>query len=118
MGHLDYRTSFVDCICGFLECGKNDVAASVLSSAAKVNPLTSRILPDIRIMLRLSLQFEEQLRNSEDDSDDIHEQAKARAVVLYYCSRMLAVRHVRLESADAGISNSLIPYYYRTNWPC
>ncbi|KAL5495788.1 SPO22_1 [Sanghuangporus weigelae] len=51
------------------ESGKNDIAASVLSSAAK---------------------FEEQLRNSEDDGDGTHEQAKARAVVLYYCSRMLA----------------------------
>ncbi|KAL5518460.1 SPO22 [Sanghuangporus vaninii] len=51
------------------ESGKNDIAASVLSSAAK---------------------FEEQLRNSEGDGDGIHEQAKARAVVLYYCSRMLA----------------------------
>ncbi|KAL5534754.1 hypothetical protein ACEPAG_1218 [Sanghuangporus baumii] len=51
------------------ESGKNDIAASVLSSAAK---------------------FEEQLRNSEDDGDGTHEQAKARVVVLYYCSRMLA----------------------------
>ncbi|KAL5476400.1 SPO22_3 [Sanghuangporus weigelae] len=51
------------------ESGRNDLAASVLSSAAK---------------------FEEQLRNSEDDGDGTHEQAKARAVVLYYCSRMLA----------------------------
>ncbi|OCB89780.1 hypothetical protein A7U60_g3040 [Sanghuangporus baumii] len=68
MLHLDCRIRFVGHI-DFSESGKNDVAASVLSSAAK---------------------FEEQLRNSEDDGDGIHEQAKARAVVLYYCSRMLA----------------------------
>ncbi|KAH8111444.1 meiosis protein SPO22/ZIP4 like-domain-containing protein [Phellopilus nigrolimitatus] len=49
------------------DSGRNDIAASVLGCAAK---------------------FEEQLRNSED-ATNTHDQAKARAVVLYYCSRML-----------------------------
>ncbi|KAI5118182.1 hypothetical protein M0805_004995 [Coniferiporia weirii] len=50
------------------ECGKNDVAASVLGNAAK---------------------FEEQLRNTEDITICAYDQAKARATVLYYHSRML-----------------------------
>ena len=37
------------------------------------------------------MQFEEQLRDSGDVSDGTHDQAKARASIVYYCSRMVTV---------------------------
>jgi len=55
------------------ECGRGDAAMSVLGCAAK---------------------FEEQLRNSDDRSNDTNERTKTRAVVHYFSSRMLAVRVV------------------------
>ena len=74
------------------ECGRNDVAGSVLSSAAKVNV---PVIPNFLLhALTLSIQFEEQLRNSEDATDGTHNQAKARATVAYYCSRMVTVSMV------------------------
>ncbi|KAH9947352.1 meiosis protein SPO22/ZIP4 like-domain-containing protein [Amylocystis lapponica] len=54
---------------GLSEIGSNDLAASVLGSAAK---------------------YEEALRNAEDPQR-LHAQAKARTTVLYYSSRMEAV---------------------------
>lgn len=42
--------------------------------------------------LMVYVQFEEQLRNTDDSTSGPQEQAKARAVMLYYCSRMLTVR--------------------------
>jgi len=51
------------------DCGRGDAAMSVLGCAAK---------------------FEEQLRNSDDRSNDAKEPTKARAIVHYFCSRMLA----------------------------
>lgn len=39
----------------------------------------------------ISIKFEEQLRNSADASDGTYDQAKARATVAYYCSRMIIV---------------------------
>ncbi|TDL22344.1 hypothetical protein BD410DRAFT_821261 [Rickenella mellea] len=51
------------------ETGSNNVAASVLGCAAK---------------------FEELLRSSDGDEEGIHDQAKARAIILYYCCRMQA----------------------------
>ena len=53
----------------------------------------------------MSFQFEEQLRNAEDVNDSVHDQAKARAVVLYYCSRMFTVcRICRSIAKQAALS--------------
>ncbi|EJD04521.1 uncharacterized protein FOMMEDRAFT_146421 [Fomitiporia mediterranea MF3/22] len=61
------------------ESGRNDVAGSVLGSAAKASFSCAGIF-----------QFEEQLQNAEDVDNGAHDQTRARAVILYYCSRMLA----------------------------
>ena len=87
-------------LCGDTETGRNDVAASVLGCAAAVR--THRGTQQGRRFVGaestdLGFQFEEQLRNVEDDSNGAHDQAKARAVVLYFCSRMLTVRPSTLE---------------------
>lgn len=84
-GKLHASDSATDCERG-TEIGNNDRAAGVLTSAAKVqtNFFFSRT---VRLK---SDQFEELLRNA-DDPEGLHRQAKARATVVYYSSRMEAV---------------------------
>lgn len=51
------------------------------------------------------LQFEESLRNV-DDSQGLHQQAKARATIVYYSSRMEAVSDLNRGTAlfaDLGV---------------
>ena len=47
------------------------------------------------------LQFEESLRNV-DDSQGLHQQAKARATIVYYSSRMEAVSDLNRGTALFG----------------
>ena len=81
----------------------------MLTSAAKVCKYvltTATCLP-----LLSPVQFEEMLRNA-DDADGIHRQAKACATIVYFSSRMEAVRapspwyllgHADLEQICAGM---------------
>lgn len=55
------------------------------------------------------MQYEEQLRNSDDDPHGEQDQVKAKAVVRYYTSRMVSVSFTTIPN-----SNQAVLLYYGT----
>lgn len=64
--------------------------------------------------LIIPIQYEEDLRNA-DDTQGLHQQAQARAIVLYYSSRMEAVRISILLSLPTKISPDVIQAWREGN---
>lgn len=84
------------------ELGDKDRAASVLVCAAKVcsSLILASSVADVNPKLFNVPQYEELLQNA-DDPEGSHRQAKARATVVYYSSRMEAVSPFRSVKFDS-----------------